>query len=111
MDDPADTPQCQGPVTVSVSAGTVPRFSWTPTCLAGQVVVGLNTGFVTLWIATGSANTNTLRPPIRYGTPPDTSALGTPELVVGDTYTVDVLRATGDSTAPLESIGSADFVP
>lgn len=110
-DNPADLPQCQGPVTVSVSSGTVPRFSWTPACLAGQLGVTLNTGFVTLWLVTDTTNTNSLRPPVRYGTPPDSAALGTPRLVVGEAYTVHLLRATGDSTAPFESIGSADFTP
>ena len=113
VDNPADLPQCQGPITMSVSSGTTPFFSWTPRCMAGQVVVGLSlsTGYVTLWAATGTANTNSLRPPIRYGTPPSSSSLGTPVLVTGGAYRVVVLRATGDSTAPFQVIGSADFVP
>ena len=111
VDDASNLPQCDGPVAVSVSSGTTPTFSWTPQCQAGQVVVTISSGFLTLWLATGTDNTNTLRPGIRYGHPPDTAALGTPPLQVGAPDTVHVLRATGDSVAPFEAIGSADFTP
>ena len=111
VDGPSNLQPCEGPVTVSVSSGTAPLFSWSPQCLAGQVIVGLPSGFANFWIATGSGGSNTLRPPIRYGVPPDTAALGTPQLEVGSSYRVVVLRATGDTTAPFTSIGTADFVP
>lgn len=111
VDDANSLPQCDGPVDVFVSSGTAPTFSWTPRCQAGQVVVTVSSGFLTLWLATGTDSTNTLRPGIRYGHPPDPQALGTPALQVGAPYTVHVLRATGDSVAPFEAIGSADFTP
>lgn len=113
VDDANNLPQCEGPVELSVSSGTTPTFSWTPQCREGQVIVTptLSSGFVTLWLATGTDNTNTLRPGIRYGHPPAPAALGTPPLQVGTPYTVHLLRATGDSITPFEAIGSADFTP
>ena len=106
---PADLPPCQGPVTVSVSSGTVPLFSWAPRCLAGQLAVTTISGYVTYWIVTGTGNT--LQPSVRYGIPRDTSSLGLYPLQVGGTYTVHVLRATGDSAAPFQAIGSTNFTP
>jgi hypothetical protein len=89
----------------------MPTSCWPPRCQAGQVVVTISSGFLTLWLAKGTDNTNTVRPGIRYGHPPDTAALGTPALEVGTLYTMHVLRATGDSVAPFEAIGSVDFAP
>ncbi len=111
VDDANNLPQCEGPVELSVSAGTTPTFSWTPQCRAGQIIVTLSSGFATFWLATGTDSSNTLRPGIRYGHPPDPAALGTPPLQVGTPYTVHLLRATGDSIMPFEAIGSANFIP
>ena len=111
VDSPANVLPCQALVTVSVGSGTAPTFSWTPQCMAVEVIVSSTTGFVTYWLVTGAANSNSLQPPVRYGHPPNPASLGTPNLVAGNPYSVHVLRATGDSAAPFEAIGSADFVP
>jgi len=112
-DSPVDLPDCQGPVTVSVGSGTTPDISWTPRCMAGQVIVSasMNTGFVTFWVGTSADSTNSLRPPVRYGIPHNPDALPTQPLAAGGAYTAHVLRATGDSAAPFEAIGAMDFTP
>lgn len=108
-DNPVDLPACEGPVTVSVGSGTTPDISWTVRCMAGQVIVGTNPGFVNFWVGTSADSTSSLRPPVRYGIPPNPDALPTQPLAAGGAYTAHVLRATGDSAAPFEEIGSMDF--
>lgn len=77
--------------------------------MAGQVYVGLNTGFVNFWFDESADSTNSLRPPVHYGQPPNPGGLGTFPLAAGATYVAHVLRATGDSAAPFEEIGSVEF--
>jgi hypothetical protein len=111
VDNPQNLPECQGPVSVSVGSGPTPVFSWTPRCLAGQIIVGLPDGYANFWVATGSDNTNSLPTPIRYGTLPDSSSLRPHALAVGGDYRVVVLRASGDSAAPFQGIGTKEFTP
>ena len=93
------------------SSGTTPLFSWAPRCMAGQVIVGMPDGYANFWVATGTDNTNSLPTPIRYGVSSGSSSLHPSALAVGVAYRVVVLRATGDTAAPFEGIGMAEFTP
>lgn len=106
-DNPAPLTECQGPVTVSVGSGDTPDISWTPRCTAAQVYVGQSSGFLNYWFDGSADSSNSIQPPAHYGHPP--GELGTFPLPEGGTYVAHVVRATGDSTAPFEEIGSLQF--
>ena len=111
-DDPAgpdDLAPCTGDVTVSVSAGTTPTFSWSPACRAYGLIVEEGASDRWLLVATGSAG---IAPGVRYGTvPAGASQRGEPAvpLVAGRAYDVTVFRGTTDDNA--RPAGSRDFTP
>jgi hypothetical protein len=90
---PAAAPDVCGPGTVlNVIGGLEPVVSWTPTCRASAVTVEAPTHGIT-WRVVAAGNT--LRPPIRYGEPPEHAAeFQTPggPLVPGITYVVTLQR-------------------
>ena len=100
---------CTGTVTVSVSAGTTPTFSWAPACAAYGLIV--EEGASDRWFlrATGAAG---IAPGVRYGTVPagasEDGEAAVP-LVAGRTYDVSVFRGTTDNNATLA--GNAEFTP
>jgi hypothetical protein len=110
---------CTGPVTVTVTAGTTPRFDWQPACrahffdvqyqdpLPPGAISGLPVWFVQATGETGS----TFGPGFQYGTVPNggqSQILATP-LIVGQRYVAEVWREDGPQNATIA--GRAVFVP
>jgi hypothetical protein len=117
-DSNSPTSDCPKPVTVTVSAGTKPEFSWTPACRAYQVGVFSDADGSTYWLIGFSpgnpAKTNAIASPVTYG---DTLVVGdslgpipAKPLVAGQSYTVRVvaLDAVGK---PVPPIGEKHFTP
>ena len=92
VEPPPAVPECTGDVTVSVSGGVTPVFSWSPDCLAGRLIVEGGPG-EEYW-GTESPGHNIYRSPIVYGVHPDGSVEHqVPQpLTPGVTYTVSVYR-------------------
>ena len=92
---PAEVPACTGPVTVSVSGGLTPTFTWEPDCMIGKLIVIQGGGGPEdeYW-ATETRGTNTYRRPIVYGIhPPGAVENQIPQpMTPGDPYTVWVFR-------------------
>ena len=107
----AQTETPQHAVTIAVSGGMAPTFSWTPDSTIGRLVV--EQGDRELW-GTETEGTNTYRSPIRYGVHPPEALEDVPAdpLVAGETYTVSVYRwirfAEPES---LQFLGAQEFVP
>jgi hypothetical protein len=107
----AQTEVPPGGVTVSVSGGMAPTFSWTPDSAIGRLVV--EQGDKELW-GTETEGTNTYRSPIRYGVHPPDALEDVPAdpLVVGQTYKVSLFRwirfAEPES---LQFMGAQEFAP
>ena len=84
---------CTGPVSVSVSAGTTPTFSWTPACKVAYLDVGVEKTNEEIW-AMGSIvdETNTIPSGAKFGViPPGARRIDGPvPLRVGTTYYVFV---------------------
>ncbi len=109
------TKDCPTNVTVTVSAGTKPEFSWTPACRAYQVGVNGATGPV--WAMgfkfSNPAKANAITSPVTFG---DSLSVGdslvvnpASELTPGQPYTfyVFALTAVGQSV----KIGEKTFTP
>ena len=115
---PAEVPACTGPVTVSVSGGLTPTFTWEPDCMIGKLIVIQGGGGPEdeYW-ATETRGTNTYRRPIVYGIhPPGAVENQIPQpMTPGDPYTVWVFRWISSHPDSLDTgfrrIGAADFVP
>ena len=114
-DSNSPTSDCPKPVTVTVSAGTKPAFSWTPACKAYVVSVHSSSGLV--WAMgfndQNPAKANVITSPVTYG---DSLTIGDSlvksflaELTAGQTYTVFVLALTPVGTTT--QMGKKDFVP
>ena len=104
-------PACTGPVTIQVSAGTSPSFSWTPACRLFLVNVEL--GATDQWSII-SDSTNAIAPPVRYGVVPVAAEQGTSEttpLVPGQTYDVNLFYWSGPGAQDGTVIGSKEFTP
>jgi hypothetical protein len=105
---------CQSGVTISVGAPTAPVFSWSPPCRAGEIIVDPVSDVVDWWVLRGAGDTNSLQPPVAYGSSPagTVTIVGPGALQAGVTYRVRVLQATGDSTAPFyQAVGANYFSP
>ena len=104
-------PTCPARVTVAVSSGVSPSFSWMPSCrLHGLAVVRVDIVGPFAWSirpARGMFELNPLAPPVQYGITPTGMEADGPatSLTPGGRYWVAVSRA--DSGA----IGGAYFVP
>ena len=100
---------CPSQVTISVSAGTEPTFSWTPPCRLFFLNVEPADAGNDLWgiISRGS---NAIEPPVQYGVVPAgaTQSMEPEELVAGVSYAVYVFRFTAEGG---EFIGSQTFTP
>jgi hypothetical protein len=109
---PGDLPECSGPVTVAVTAGTTPTFSWTPRCRLFFVLVEPDESGTDLWsIITRSENA--IAPPVTYGEVPDGAEETDPPIPLesGTAYGVGVARWTGPGDDDGEIIGTATFTP
>jgi hypothetical protein len=103
-DDAFGSPrECQGPISVVVSSGTSPHFTWTAACAVGRIVVRDATSVV--WDVR-SAPARILSP-VRYGVRPSgaTEEQAPAPLNAGETYHVAV-----HSDAQIV-IGGATFTP
>jgi hypothetical protein len=111
--DPTD--DCPTDVAITVSAGTKPQFSWSPSCRAYQVGVNASTGPV--WAMgfnfSNPAKANAIVSPVSFG---DSLAIGdslvahpVDELTPGQTYTFYVFGLTkvGQSV----KMGQQTFTP
>jgi len=103
---------CPSEVTISVSGGTEPTFSWTPACRLFWMNTELADAFTDQWsiICRGS---NAIEPPVQYGVVPAGATQSTaPEaLVAGVLYKVAVGRFTGPGEEDGEIIGIQTFTP
>jgi hypothetical protein len=110
--DPADPlPVCTGPVTIAVSSGTLPSFSWTPACRLFFVNVEL--GATDQWSII-SDSTDAIAPPVRYGVVPagaEQSSDGVTPLQPGQTYDVNLFYWSGPGAQDGTLIGSEEFTP
>ena len=112
-DDPSgieSLPECNGGVTVTVSAGIEPTFSWTPACRLFGVLVEEGGPDVWLILSLGS---NSITPPVRYGVVPQgaTEREDPVPLVAGVTYDVTLARFTGPGDDDGELIANQEFTP
>jgi hypothetical protein len=109
---PSSLPECTGPVTLSVTTGTTPTFSWVPRCQLFFVIVEPAESGSDLWsIITRSENT--LAPPVTYGEVPAGAEETDPPvpLEAGTAYKVAVARWTGPGDDDGEAIGMQTFTP
>jgi hypothetical protein len=110
---PGTAAECTGPVAVTVGAGTVPRFSWTPACRLFLVLVEDPSGDGDQW-GVISDSSNAIGSPVKYGTVPAgaTSELLSPvALQAGHLYHMSVFRFTGPGHEDGTVIGETDFTP
>ncbi len=104
-------PDCTGAVTVTASSGLTPSFSWNPKCqLEGLVVTGPS-GVV--WSIEGTSQTNSISPPVRYGSTPGGARLlvAATALTAGASYQVTVSRFDDGHGGTIEPTGGVGFVP
>ena len=101
-DDPVSTnapAACTGSVTVTVTSGTTPTFSWTPACSVVALIVeqGANDHWNVL--ANGDPG---FGPNVVYGTRPagSTQVGATTPLQAGTSYTVTLFRGPLSSPVP-----------
>jgi len=108
----AALPECTGPVTVTVGAGTSPQFSWSPACRLFFVIVEPAASGQDLWSVI-TEGTNAISSPVLYGTvPPGAQELDPPTpLVAGTAYKVAVARYTGPGPQDGAIIGMQTFTP
>jgi hypothetical protein len=110
---PSELSECAGPVTLSVSAGTEPRFTWTPACRLFLVLVEDPSGDGDQW-GVLSDSSNNIAPGVSYGVIPSgaTKELLAPvHLVAGRSYHATVARFTGPGHEDGTIIGQRDFTP
>jgi hypothetical protein len=71
-DSTTPLPACTSPVTVSVSSGPTPQFSWSPACAVSQLIVftppALGAAETVWWYI--SSPTADIRPPVQFGATP-----------------------------------------
>ena len=109
---PDELPECSGPVTLEVTSGTTPTFSWTPRCRLSFLVVEPDESGTDLW-AILTRGENALAPPVAYGDPLSGAETLVPPvpLTAGTAYRVAVARWTGPGGDDGESIGTETFEP
>jgi hypothetical protein len=89
---PSVTGPCAGSVTVSVSAGTTPTFTWTPRCRVLALLVEQDAS--DMWFIEGTGDG--IAPGVQYGTVPPDAVSDEPALplVRGTTYEVILFRGS-----------------
>jgi hypothetical protein len=104
-------------VTLTVSSGSVPIFSWEPACGIASLDVFPAVGGASTWVlyAGQRAAENPFRSGIRYGRAPAGAleVTGPSPLASGTEYTIVIYRLLGETGGPssLLSAGSATFRP
>jgi hypothetical protein len=109
---PEDLAECSGPVTLTITSGTAPTFSWTPRCRLFFLIVEPAESGADLWsIITRSENG--LAPPVEYGALPRGAEETVPPaaLQAGVAYKVAVARWTGPGDDDGETVGVHPFTP
>jgi hypothetical protein len=109
---PDELPECSGPVTLEVTSGRTPTFSWTPSCRLSLLVVELDDGGGEVWSVL-TRGENALAPPVIYGDTPAGAETLTPmvPLTSGTAYRVAVARWIGPEGDDGESVGVETFEP
>ena len=110
--DPEGLADCPAQVTITVSAGKQPTFSWTPACGLFFVLVEPASTGTDLW-GIISPGVNAIEPPVKYGVVPD-GAIQSADFVPladGVSYKVVVARFTGPGEEDGEIIGTRTFTP
>jgi hypothetical protein len=109
---PDELPECSGPVTLEVTSGRTPTFSWTPRCRLSLLVVELDEGGSDVWSIL-TRGENALAPPVTYAHTPAGAETLIPALPLtsGTGYQVAVARWTGPDGDDGESVGVETFEP
>jgi hypothetical protein len=113
-DDDSQRPQsiaaCTGSVSVTVSEGLEPTFSWTPNCRLFFLLVEPSDSGDDQWHVI-SDSANVIAPPVKYGVVPDGAVERNPavDLVPGHAYHVYLFRWTGPGRQDGQLAGSAEF--
>jgi hypothetical protein len=104
-------PECGNKVTLAVTDGTSPEFSWTPECRLLFVLVEAMSGEDQWAVITPGANG--IAPPVRYGVVPDgaVEASGPAALDVGTSYRLVVARWIGPDPTDEVLIAARFFTP
>ena len=105
-------PECTGDVSVQVSAGTQPTFTWTPACRLFFLNVEPATSGEDLWLVI-SRGANRIAPGVTYGILPagaDQRESPAP-LVGGSPYKVALGRYTGPGAEDGVLVGVKTFTP
>ncbi len=110
--NPRSLPECTGNVSIQVSAGIQPTFSWTPACRLFVLGVESASSGSDQWVII-SAGANRITPGVRYGTVPAGAAqLEAPApLARGQSYDVFLGRYTGPDPDDGVLIGVKAFTP
>lgn len=109
-------PACADGVAITVSRGTTPTMSWTPSCpAAGLTVTSAQGVTLNVWAIFTTDAENTLQPPVRFGELPDgTSQLRDPlPLMSGTRYRIAVLvsEPAPEGGRTFSEVGSLEFEP
>jgi hypothetical protein len=105
-------PECTGDVSIQVSTGTQPTFSWTPACRLFFLNVEPATSGGDLWPVI-SRGANRIAPGVKYGVvPAGAEQLQAPvPLVAGQSYKVALARYTGPGADDGVLVGVETFTP
>jgi hypothetical protein len=106
-------PACTGAVTVAATAGTKPKFTWTPACQLEGLVVALPGPGAIVWSVASPSQANSIAPGVTYGVTPGGASLVTAAtpLSAGTSYTVTVFWFDDGHGGSVQSAGSLTFVP
>ena len=110
-DQGVTAPPCGTVVTVTVSKGLYPTFSWASGCQIEQLTVARPASGAIVWSAV-SPNRNSIAPPVQYAATPPGAAMTANRLeflVAGTTYEVELFRI--DDLGSRQSVGRSTFVP
>lgn len=104
VSQPTPLSACTTNVSISVSAGTTPTFTWTPSCRALALLVE-QAGGLDEWFTWGQQEG--IAPGVRYGVLPAGAAQDDPPtpLETGRTYTVALFRGTSGEDPRMWSDG------
>ena len=85
-----DLPGCSGPVSISVSTGTTPTFSWTPACKVYFLDIGVVDTNQEIWAVGNFDAKNTIAPGVKFGVTPAGTRLieGPVPLQSGKAYSI-----------------------
>lgn len=109
--EPSALPECSSATTLAVTAGTAPRFSWTPACRAYYLIVETSDGEDRWMVMT--PGTNRIGPVVEYGVVPSGAQQIVPPspLVPGRAYHVALTRYLGPEASSFLVVARRDFTP